>query len=233
MPTPPPQGQNSVSNPCGGFLPQKWKTYGLPGFAKPWADQCFNPPALLTAMDAPLAFGMIGDFSLGVAEEIPIPVSIQILTSSHVFWGGLPPVFRRIFALCPVFTRRGDTYPAPEEKGAHSGNSGFYWFYSVWVVCVLQVCFQLQKQISQALQRFFAFAFRCIPATQQRQKNTFQLQAAVVPHFCHGRRNADSAVGATAFPLLPHLPHIIFTRLPLRSVSPCACPNTLPAGIFR
>jgi len=36
-------------------------------------------------MDAPLAFGMIGDFSLRIAEEIPIPVSIQILTSSLVF----------------------------------------------------------------------------------------------------------------------------------------------------
>jgi hypothetical protein len=57
-------------------------------------------------MDAPLAFGMIGDFSLGIAEEIPIPVSIQILTSSLVFRGGLPPVFRQFFALCPVFTRR-------------------------------------------------------------------------------------------------------------------------------
>ena len=85
VPTPPPQGQKSVSNPCGGCLPQKRKAYGLPGFAKPWADQCLDPPALFATMDAPLAFGMIGDFPLRIAEEIPIPVSIQILTSSLVF----------------------------------------------------------------------------------------------------------------------------------------------------
>ena len=126
VPTPPPQGQNSVSNPCGGFLPQKRKAYGLPGFVKPWADQCLNPPALLTAMDAPLAFGMIGNFPLGIAEEFPIPVSIQILTSSLVFRGGLPPVFRRIFALCPAFRRWVGYFPTPEEKAAHRGDSGFY-----------------------------------------------------------------------------------------------------------
>ena len=106
VPTPPPQGQNSVFIPCGGSLPQQRKIHGSPGFAKPWADQCLDPPALLAVTAAPLAFGMIGDFSLGIAEEISIPASIQILTSSHVIWGGLPPVFRRIFALCPVFTRR-------------------------------------------------------------------------------------------------------------------------------
>ena len=106
VPTPPPQGQNSGSNPCGGSLPQKGKVSASPGFAKPWADQRLDPPALLTAMDAPLAFGMVGDFSLRIAEEIPIPVSFQILTSSLVFQGGFPPVFRRIFALCPAFQRR-------------------------------------------------------------------------------------------------------------------------------
>ena len=151
-----------------------------------------------------------------------------------IVFGAPNPLFFGGFLPCVRFLRGGwDTYPTPEEKAAHRGDSGFYWFYTVWVVCVLQVCFQLQKRISQAPQRFFTFAFRCIPATQQRQKNTFQLQAAAVPHFCHGKRNADFAAGATTFPLLPHLPHIIITRLPLQYVSPCACPNTSPAGIFR
>ena len=121
VPTPPPQGQKSASNPCSGSLPQKGQTYGSPGFAKPGADQCLDPPALLTAMDAPLAFGMIGDFPLRIAKEIPIPVSIQILTSSLVFQGGLPPVFRRIFALCPVFTRRVGYLPYPREKSGTQG----------------------------------------------------------------------------------------------------------------
>ena len=67
------------------FAAEKGKVSGSPGFAKPGADQCLDPPALLTAMDAPLAFGMVGDFSLHIAEEIPIPVSFQILTSSLVF----------------------------------------------------------------------------------------------------------------------------------------------------
>ena len=120
------------------------------------------------------------------------------------------------FSPCVRFSRGGwDTYPTPEKKAAHRGDSGVCWLYTVWVVWVLQVCFQLQKQILQVPQRFFAFSIRCVPATQQRQKNIFQMQAAAVPHFCHGKRNADSTAGATTFSLLPHLPHIIFTRLPL------------------
>ena len=216
VPTPPPQGQNSASTPCGGSLPQKGKNCGSPGFAKSGADQCLDPPALLTATDAPLAFGMVGDFSLHIAEEIPIPVSFQILTSSLVFQGGLPPVFRRIFALCPAFQRRVGYLPYPREKSGTQGRQRLLLFFTVVVCTVLQVCFQLQKQISQAPQRFFVFTIRCAPATQQRQKNVFQMQAAAVPHFCHGKRNADSAVGATTFPLLPHLPHIIVTRLALQ-----------------
>ena len=81
VPTPPPQGQNSY------FLLRS------PNLAKPWADQRLDPPALLAVTAAPLAFRMIGDFPLRIAKEIPIPVSIQILTSSLVFQGGLPPVF--------------------------------------------------------------------------------------------------------------------------------------------
>ena len=109
---PPPQGQNSY------FLLRS------PNLAKPGADQCLDPPALLTVAAAPLAFGMIGDFPLRIAEEIPIPVFFQMFTSSLVFQGGLPPVFRRIFALCPAFQRRVGYLSYPREK---SGTQGRQW----------------------------------------------------------------------------------------------------------
>ena len=167
-------------------------------------------------MDAPQAFGVVGDFSALIAEEAPLLTVLQFSTSSLVFWGAEPPVFRRIFALWPAFQRWVGYLPYPREKSGTQGRQRLLLFSQWWVVCVLQVCFQLQKQISQAPQRFSVFSIRCAPATQQRQKNVFQMQAAPVPHLCHGKRNADSAVGATTFSLLPHLPHIIFTRLPLQ-----------------
>ena len=71
--------------PAAALCRGKGKGSGSPGFAKPWADQNLDPPALLTAMDTPLAFGMIGDFPLRIAEEIPIPVFFQMFTSSLVF----------------------------------------------------------------------------------------------------------------------------------------------------
>ena len=116
--SPPPQGQNSY------FLLRS------PNLAKPWADQRLDPPALLTAMDAPLTFGMIGNFPLRIAEEIPIPVSIQILTSCLVFQGGLPPVFRRIFALCPAFQRRVGYLPYPRGKGGTQGRQRLLLFFT-------------------------------------------------------------------------------------------------------
>ena len=155
VPTPPPQGQNSVSNPCGGSLPQKRKTFGSPGFPKPWADQRLNPPALLAAMDAPLAFGMIGNFSLSIAEEIPIPVSIQFLTSSLVFRGGLPPVFRQIFALCPVFTRRVGYLPYPRKESGTQGRQRLLLiFHSSGVYCSRSVFPATNQEFPRAATAF-------------------------------------------------------------------------------
>ena len=121
VPTPPPQGQNSVSNPCGGFLTQKRTTCGLPGFAKPWADQCLNPPALLTAMDAPQAFGVVGDFSALVVEKVPLLSVLQFPTSSLSFWGAEPPVFRQFFAPCAVFRGRVGCLPYPRGENGTQG----------------------------------------------------------------------------------------------------------------
>ena len=203
--------------PAAALCRRKGKISGSPGFAKPGADQRLDPPALFAVTATPLAFGMIGDFSLRIAEEIPIPGFFQMFTSSLVFQGGLPPAFSADFRPVSGFSEAGGILTLPQMKKRHTGgSSGFYWFYIVWVVCVLQVCFQLHKQIPQAPQRFFRFAIRCTPATHQRQKNVFQMQAAAVPHLCHGKRNANSAAGATTFPFLPHLPHMIFTRLPLQ-----------------
>ena len=137
MPTPPPQGQISVSIPAAALCRRKGKGSGSPGFAKPWADQGFDPPALFAVTATPLAFGMIGDFPLRIAEEIPIPVSIQILTSSLVFQGGLPPVFRRIFALCPAFQRRVGYLPYLRGKSGTQGRQRRLLFFTV----VGGVCF--------------------------------------------------------------------------------------------
>ena len=107
--SPPPQGQNSY------FLLRS------PNLAKPWANQRLDPPALLAVTAAPLAFRMIGDFPLRIAKEIPIPVFFQMFTSSLVFQGGLPPVFRRIFALCPAFHWRVGYLLYPREESGTQG----------------------------------------------------------------------------------------------------------------
>lgn len=171
-----PAGAKFGIYPCGGSLPQKGKISGSPGFAKPGADQCLDPPALLAVTATPLAFGMIGDFPLRIAEEIPIPVSIQILTSSLVFQGGLPPVFRRIFALCPAFQRRVGYLPYPRGK---SGTQGRQWLllvlHSVGGMCftsvfsatqvnssgtatVFHICFQMRSSYAAETEKYISDA---------------------------------------------------------------------------
>jgi len=109
-------------------------------------------------MDAPLAFGMIGYFPLRIAKEIPIPVSIQILTSSLVFQGGLPPAFRRIFALCPAFQRRVGYLPYPKGKSGTQGRQRLLLFFTVVVCTVSEVYFQLQTGDFLEPQRLFRFS---------------------------------------------------------------------------
>ena len=147
------------------------ENFRSPGFTKPGADQCLDPPALLTATDAPLAFGMVGDFSLRIAEEIPIPVSFQIVTSSLVFQGGLPPVFQRIFALCPAFQRRVGYLPYPRGKSGTQGRQRLLLFFTVVVCTVSEVYFQLQTGISQVPQRLFEF--RSSTAEEAKQHHCY------------------------------------------------------------
>ncbi len=111
-----------------------------PGFAKLWTDQRLDPPALLTAMDAPQAFRMVGDFSALVSEEAPLLTVLQISTSSLVFWGAEPPVFRRFFALCRLFRGGVGYLPYPRgENGTRGRQRLLLFFYSVggmWFVSV-------------------------------------------------------------------------------------------------
>ena len=143
--SPPPQGQNSY------FLLRS------PNLAKPRADQRLDPPALLAVAAAPLAFGMIGDFPLRIAKEIPIPVSIKF-SPPVLFFRAVYPLFFGGFSPCVRLFRGGwDTYPTSKEKAAHRGNSGVYCFFTVVVCTVLDVYFQLQTGISQVPQRLFEF----------------------------------------------------------------------------
>ena len=129
---PPPQGKKSASTPAEAFYPRKGKTCDSPGFTKPGANQGFDPPALLTATDAPLAFGMVGDFSLRIAEEIPIPAFFQILTSSLVFLGRFTPCFSVDFRPVCGFQRRGGILTLPQRRKRHTGvTAAFAVFYSV------------------------------------------------------------------------------------------------------
>ena len=143
--------------PAAALCRRKGKVSGSPGFTKPGADQGFDPPALLTAMDAPQALGVVGDFSARSAEEAPLLTVLQISTSSLCFWGAEPPVFRRIFALCPVFTRRVGYLPYPREKNGTQGRQRLLLFFTVVVCTVPEVYFQLQTGIFQVPQRLFEF----------------------------------------------------------------------------
>lgn len=153
--------------PATALCRRKGKGSRSPGFAKPGADQCLDPPALLAAMDAPLAFGMIGDFPLRIAEEIPIPVFFQMFTPSLVFQGGLPPVFRRIFALCPAFQRQVGYLPYCRGISGTQGRQRLLLFFTVVVCTVLDVYFQLQTGIFQVLQHLFEFRSSTAEETKQ------------------------------------------------------------------
>ena len=166
VPTPPPQGQNSVTIPAAALCRRKGKGSGSSGFAKPGADRRLDPPALLAVAAAPLAFGMIGDFPLRIAEEIPLLVSIQILTSSLVFQGGLPPVFRRIFALCPAFQRRVGYLPYPRGKSGTQGRQRLLLFSKWWCVLFLMCISSYKSGFPKCRNGFSIF----VPVPQQKKK---------------------------------------------------------------
>ena len=155
MPTPPPQGQNSVFTPCGGSLPQKGKNCGSPGFAKPGADQCLDPPALLAAMDAPQVLGVVGDFSSWGAEEAPLLTVLQFSTSSLGFWGCRTPCFSADF--CPVsgFSEAGGILTLPQRKKRHIGaTAAFAVFHSSDVYCFRSVFPATNRDFSSAATTF-------------------------------------------------------------------------------
>ena len=153
------------------FPPPRGRTsYSLlrsPGFRKPGANQGLDTPALLTAMDTPQTFGVVGDLSVGRAEGVPL-LSIMHFSLPPVFDFGVPnPLFFGGFSPRAPFSEAGwDTYPTSEKKGAHRGDSGFYCF-TVGVVSVLQVYFQLQTEKSIVPQRFSGFRFSTAEDAEQ------------------------------------------------------------------
>ena len=141
--TPSPQGQNSY------FLLRS------PNLAKPGADQCLNPPALLTVAAAPLTFGMIGDFPLRIAKEIPIPVFFQLFTSSLVYQGGLPPCFSADFRPVSGFSEAGGILTLPQRKKRHTGATvAFTVFHSGGVYCFSSVFPATNRDFSSAATTF-------------------------------------------------------------------------------
>ena len=133
-----------------------------PGFAKPGADQGFDPPALLAAMDAPQAFGVVGDLSALIAEEAPLLTVLQLSTSSLGFWGAEPPVFRRIFALCPAFRRWVGYVPYPRGKSGTQGRQRLLlFFYDGGVYCFRSVFPATNRDFPSAAMTFqFSLQYR-------------------------------------------------------------------------
>ena len=78
----------------------------------------------------------------------------------------IPPVFGVFFACVPFSEAGWDTYPTSEKKGAHKGDSGFFCL-AMWVVCVLQVYFQLQTEKSVVPQRFLGIGFSTTEEAEQ------------------------------------------------------------------
>lgn len=195
-------------------------------------------------MDAPLAFGMIGDFPLRIAEEIPIPVSIQILTSSLVFRGGLLPAFRRIFALCPVFTRWVGYLPYPREESGTQGrqrlllvlhSAGGMCFTSVFsavkansasTATVFRICFQMRSSYTAETEKYISDA-DCGCATLLsrkkkcgfcRRRNDFSASTTLTTH------NFYKASSAISFALCLSK-HITRRDFPLIRMETVFCPE--------
>ncbi len=124
VPTPPPAGAKFGIYSLRRLFAAERENLLSPDFTKPGTDQGLDPPALLAAMDAPQALGVVRDFSALIAEEAPLLTVLQFSTSSLGFWGAEPPVFRRFFALCPAFQRRVGYLPYPREE---SGTQGRQW----------------------------------------------------------------------------------------------------------
>ena len=93
-----------------------------PSFLELRATEPFDPPALFAGTGAADAFGVVSDLATGLSEK-RICIGIDCL---HLLPLGSPtPVFSAVFLPCVGFSRgRWDTYPTPEKKTAHRGDSG-------------------------------------------------------------------------------------------------------------
>lgn len=145
-------------------------------------------------------------------------------------------VFGAVFAVfspCVGFSAVGwDTYPTPEEKRAHRGDSGVYCFPQRGWYAFGKCVFSCKSKFRRRCNDFSYLPSDAFQLHIRGGKDTFQRQAAPAPRLSHRKRNRNFTVATTAFSLLPHLPHIIFTRIHPQSFLLCAYPNTSPAGIF-
>ena len=118
-------------------------------------------------MDTPQTFGVVGDLSVWRAEEAPLLSIMHFFLPPVLVFGVPKPLFFGGFSPCVPFSEVGwDTYPTSEKKGAHKGDSGFFCL-AMWVVCVLQVYFQLQTEKSVVPQRFLGIGFSTTEEAEQ------------------------------------------------------------------
>ena len=94
-----------------------------PSFLEFRAIEPFDPPALLAGTGTADAFGVVSDLAAGLSKK-RICIGIDCLHLLHL--GESNPRVLGCFLPCVGFSEMGwDTYPTPEEKAAHRGDSGF------------------------------------------------------------------------------------------------------------
>ena len=159
-------------------------------------------------------------------------------------WENVPPAVYQIlvtvqaaifacFSPCVGFSAAGqDSYSAPENK-RHTGATppSRRRMLRAGVSCFRKCVFSDKSKFRRRRGDFSYLSSDAFQLHIRGRKDPFQPRAALVSRLFRRKGNENFAVVTAAFSLLPHLPHIIFTRLHPQSLLLCACPNTSPAGI--
>ena len=140
VPTPPPQGQNSVSNPCGGFFAQKGKSKRFT-----WLCETVGRSASL-----PASFAYSHGYTAGIWDDRRFSPghcgrnsNPCFHSNSHLqscFWGRFTPCFSADFRLVSGFSEAGGILTLPQRKKRHTGaTAAFAVFHSSGVYCFRSV----------------------------------------------------------------------------------------------
>ena len=123
-----------------------------------------------------------------------------------LFFRAVYPLFFGGFSPCVRLSRgRWDTYPTPERKAAHRGDSGF--------CCFLQWrCVLLQKCISSYKPRFPKYRNDFSDFVPVPQKKQTSIAVTLPGQLCDGCDFYKYPTAATAFAVLLHLRHIFIRR---------------------